>query len=494
MYQIQGEVTFTESGEMCCGPTSLSREPRDTEERRPIRRQSNATTDYRESPGQGDFEKRVQEMQRRFNDEKKTILNRENGEKAKLEEKVREAQEKLTSYRRQLEEEIANIKKEHKKEVDFLNDMLQKERADSGEKRGIHRNAMASKGSSPEFQSTHYLSEEMVNVAPTGGITTQEHEYRNKILTSKLEKEKSQFENEKKKFTDTIHTLRNEINNLRNEKRDCKVCYKQEIEKLRRIHEVEKVTLLRRSARDKDEEIGRINEDFKERLSTERKKSQTIIDDLRRKISSMERKAKDSEIHQANERLKLQEEKMAAEKRIIQTREDLKRALDRDYRKMLSDEKFKFDQTVKELTKQISDLQEQRKQIQEKLLNNELSAKLQSPKGNVMFQMEQEFLERASRERRTMEEKMRELEQEIGKLRREKSELRETMETEKRELEEDLEKLQEDTRRKVSKAREEMERRMETMAKTVMNSRVKSDQVTLRNLLFSPFHCFIRSL
>ena len=494
MYQIQGEVTFTESGEMCCGPTSLSREPRDTGEIRPIRRQSNATTDYKESPGQGDFEKRVQEMQRRFNDEKKTMLNRENREKAKLEEKVREAQEKLTSYRRQLEEEIANIKKEHKKEVDFLNDMLQKERADSGEKRGIHRNAMASKGSSPEFQSTHYLSEEMVNVAPTGGITTQEHEYRNKILTSKLEKEKSQFENEKKKFTDTIHALRNEINNLRNEKRDCKVCYKQEIEKLRRIHEVEKVTLLRRSARDKDEEIARINEDFKERLSTERKKSQTIIDDLRRKISSMERKAKDLEIHQANERLKLQEEKMAAEKRIIQTREDLKLALDRDYRKMLSDEKFKFDQTVKELTKQISDLQEQRKQIQEKLLNNELSAKLQSPKGNVMFQMEQEFLERASRERRTMEEKMRELQQEIGKLRREKSELRETMETEKRELEEDLEKLQEDTRRKVSKAREEMERRMETMAKTVMNSRVKSVQVTLRNLLFSPFHCFIRSL
>ena len=494
MYQIQGEVTFTESGEMCCGPTSLSREPRGTGEIRPIRRQSNATTDYRESPGQGDFEKRVQEMQRRFNDEKKTILNRANREKAKLEEKVREAQEKLTSYRRQLEEEIANIKKEHKKEVDFLNDMLQKERADSGEKQGIHRNAMASKGSSPEFQSTHYLSEEMVNVALTGGTTTQEHEYRNKILTSKLEKEKSQFENEKKKFTDTIHALRNEINNLRNEKRDCKDCYKQEIEKLRRIHEVEKVTLLRRSSRDKDEEIARTNEDFKERLSTERKKSQTIIDDLRRKISSMERKAKDSEIHQANERLKLQEEKMAAEKRIIQTREDLKLALDRDYRKMLSDEKFKFDQTVKELTKQISDLQEQRKQIQEKLLNNELSAKLQSPKGNVMFQMEQEFLERASRERRTMEEKMRELQQEIGKLRREKSELRETMETEKRELEEDLEKLQEDTRRKVSKAREEMERRMETMAKTVMNSRVKSVQVTLRNLLFSTFHCFIRSL
>ena len=494
MYQIQGEVTFTESGEMCCGPTSLSREPRDTGEIRPIRRQSNATTDYRESPGQGDFEKRVQEMQRRFNDEKRTILNRENREKAKLEEKVREAQEKLTSYRRQLEEEIANIKKEHKKEVDFLNDMLQKERTDSGEKRAIHRNAMASKGSLPEFQSTHYLSEEMVNIIPTGGITTQEHEYRNKILTSKLEKEKSQFENEKKKFTDTIHALRNAINNLRNEKRDCKDCYKQELEKLRRIHEVEKVTLLRRSARDKDEEIARINEDFKERLSTERKKSQTIIDDLRRKISSMERKAKDLEIHQANERLKLQEEKMAAEKRIIQTREDLKLALDRDYRKMLSDEKFKFDQTVKELTKQISDLQEQRKQIQEKLLNNELSAKLQSPKGNVMFQMEQGFLERASRERRTMEEKMRELQQEIGKLRREKSELRETMETEKRELEEDLEKLQEDTRRKVSKAREEMERRMETMAKTVMNSRVKSVQVSLRNLLFSPFHCFIRSL
>ena len=494
MYQIQGEVTFTESGEMRCGPTSVSREARDSGEIRQIRCQSNATTDYRESPGQGDFDKRVQEMQRRFNEEKKAILNRANREKAKLEEEVREAQEKLTSYRRQLEEEIADIKKKHKTEVDFLNDKLQKEGAGSDDTLGIHRNAMASKGSSPEFQSTHYFSEEMINAAPTSGITTLEHEYRNKILTSKLEKEKSQFEKEKKKFTDTIHALRNEINNLRNEKRDCKDCYKQEIDKLRRIHEVEKVTLLRRSTRDKEEEIAQVNEDFKERLSIERKKSQTIIDDLRRKISSMERKVKDLEIHQANQRLKLQEEKMAAEKRIIQTREDLKLALDRDYRKMLSDETFKFDQTVKELTKQISDLQEQRKQIQEKLLNNELSAKLQSPKGNVIFQMEQEFSERASRERRTMDEKMRELQQEIGKLRREKSELRETMQTEKRELEEDLEKLQEDTRRKVSKEREEMERRMETMAKTAINSRVKSVQVTLSKLLFSPFYCFIRSL
>ena len=487
MYQIQHKVNFTKSGEMSCEPTLLSSEPRDTGEMRPTRRQCNTTTDHRESPGQGDFDKRAQEMQRRFNDEKRDILNRANTEKAKLEEEVRETKEKLTSYRRLLEEEIADIKKKHRKEVDFLNDRLQKERAESDEKLRIHRNAMAREGSSPESQSTHYLSEEMVNVASNGGIVTQEQEYRNKILTSKLEKEKSQFENEKK-LTGTIHALRNEINILRNEKRDCKECYKQEIEKLRRIHEVEKVTLLRRSTRDKNEEIARIRENFEERLSTERKKLQTIIDDLRRKISSMERKVKDLETHQTKERLKLQEEKMAAEKRLIQTREDLKVALDRDYRKMLSDQKLKFDQTVKGLTKEISYLQEQRKQIQEKMVNNELSAKSlvnigQPSKGNVIFQMEQEFLERASRERRPMEEKIGELQQEISRLKREKSELKETMETEKRELEEDLEKLQEDTRRNVSKAREEMERRIETMTKTVMASRVKSVQVNLCNFL-----------
>ena len=292
-----------------------------------------------------------------------------------------------------------------------------------------------------------------------------------------------QLQNEKRKLMETIEALTKEVNALKCEKQRLKDCYKREVEKLTRIHEVEKNNFRERVARDKDDEISRMKKDYDGRLASERKRLQEIIDEFRRKMSLTEGKFKEMEIQHKNEKTRYLEEKRNAEKTLIQSQEELKMIMEREYRKMLNDEKQKFEQTVKALSRQISFLQDQRKEIQEKLLNNELLGDSsprteQLSRNRVVIQMEQEFYERVDREKRPMEEKIRELQQEINKLKREKSELKGTLENEKQELEDELEKIQLEMKRKLSKAREEMEKRTDVLGKHIMANTIKNALVS----------------
>ena len=448
---------------------------------------------YRGKETEGDSEHTIQEMRRKYNDEKNAILNRASKEKSELEDEVREGKEKLTRYRRKMDDELDDLKRKHRKEVDYLNEKLSKERAEYEEKLRTNRNIPNTKTGHLTRNSQYSLEEEKDG----RGEQSLKEELEKQIseITSKFEKEKSSLQNDKLKLMETIHALTREVNDLKCYKRESKNCYKQEIEKLSRIHEVEKITILQRACRDKEEESSRIKMDFEERLSLEGKKLQSIIDDLRRKVSVTERKVKDMEVQQKNEKVRWDEEKTATERILNQSREELKITLEHEYRKMLNGEKQKFEETVKALTTQISFLQNQRKEIQKKLVNNGLSGncKLNSDqlaRSRMVIEMEQEYLERSERERRPMEDKIKGLQREVSKLQREKTELKATLENEKQELEEDLERRHSDMRRKLSKAREEMERKTDAFSKNLVATKEKnvlvSKMVSLNT--FIPYH------
>lgn len=512
---------------------------------------------YNGQSREGEPETTIQEMERRFNEEKREILNRASREKAKLEDEVREAKEKLTSYRRLLEDEIDDLKRKHRKDQDFLSDKLFKERADFEERlrtaerngskamvgvsptqrnrydfdddtRMSRQNWLVEQGNQSGFdavvgtQKNQYSFNEESRMPRQGNVFQVEHGNQNasgnmadmsvpqrkqygtddnermrrrgqnfqgelRDQRSKFEEEKRelqhQMQSEKRKLMETIHALTKEVNALKCEKQQLKNCYKKEVEKLTRIHEVEKNNLRDRVARDKDDELSRIREDNEGRLASERKRLQGTIDEFRRKMSLTERKFKEMEMQHKSEKTRYLEEKRNAEKTLIQSQEELKMIMEREYRKTLNDEKQKFEQTVKALTKQISFLQDQRKEIQEKLLKNELSGNSsprteQLSRNRVVIQMEQEFFERVDREKRPMEEKIRELQQEINKLKRERTELKETLENEKQELEDELEKIQLEMKRKLSKAREEMEKRTDVIGKHMMANTIKNALVS----------------
>ena len=448
---------------------------------------------YREKATEGDSEQTIQEMRRKYNDEKNAILNRASKEKSELENEVREVKEKLTRYRRQMDDELDDLKRKHRKEVDYLNEKLSKERAEYDEKLRTNRNIPNTKTGHLTGNSQYSLEEQKDERGEKS--LKEELEKQVSVITSKFQKEKSSLQNDKRKLMETIHALTREVNDLKCYKRESKNCYKQEIEKLSRIHEVEKITILQRASRDKEEETSRIKMDFEERLSLEGKKLQSIIDDLRRKVSVTERKVKDMEVQQKNEKVRWDEEKAATERILNQSKEELKITLEREYRKMLNGEKQKFEETVKALTTQISFLQNQRKEIQKTLVNNEFSGncKLNSEqlaRSRMVIEMEQEYLERSERERRPMEDKIKGLQREVSKLQREKTELKATLENEKQELEEDLERMQSDMRRKLSKAREEMERKTDAFSKNLVATKEKnvlvSKMVSLNT--FIPYH------
>ena len=448
---------------------------------------------YRGKVTEGDSEHTIQKMRRKYNDEKNAILNRASKEKSELEDEVREVKEKLTRYRRQMDDEMDDLKRKHRKEVDYLNEKLSKERAEYDEKLRTNRNIPNTKTGHLTGNSQYSLEEQKDDRGEKS--LKEELEKQVSVITSKFQKEKSSLQNDKRKLMETIHTLTREVNDLKCYKRESKNCYKQEIEKLSRIHEVEKITILQRASRDKEEETSRIKMDFEERLSLEGKKLQSIIDDLRRKVSVTERKVKDMEVQQKNEKVRWDEEKAATERILNQSREELKITLEREYRKMLNGEKQKFEKTVKALTTQISFLQNQRKEIQKKLVNNEFSGncKLNSEqlaRSRMVIEMEQEYLERSERERRPMEDKIKGLQREVSKLQREKTELKATLENEKQELEEDLERMQNDMRRKLSKAREEMERKTDAFSKNLVATKDKNELVSKMVSLntFIPYH------
>ena len=448
---------------------------------------------YREKATEGDSEQTIQEMRRKYNDEKNAILNRASKEKSELEEEVREVKEKLTRYRRQMDDELDDLKRKHRKEVDYLNEKLSKERAEYDEKLRTNRNIPNTKTGHLTGNSQYSLEEQKDERGEKS--LKEELEKQVSVITSKFQKEKSSLQNDKRKLMETIHALTREVNDLKCYKRESKNCYKQEIEKLSRIHEVEKITILPRASRDKEEETSRIKMDFEERLSLEGKKLQSIIDDLRRKVSVTERKVKDMEVQQKNEKVRWDEEKAATERILNQSKEELKITLEREYRKMLNGEKQKFEETVKALTTQISFLQNQRKEIQKTLVNNEFSGncKLNSEqlaRSRMVIEMEQEYLERSERERRPMEDKIKGLQREVSKLQREKTELKATLENEKQELEEDLERMQNDMRRKLSKAREEMERKADAFSKNLVATKDKNELVSKMVSLntFIPYH------
>ena len=448
---------------------------------------------YREKATEGDSEQTIQEMRRKYNDEKNAILNRASKEKSELEDEVREVKEKLTRYRRQMDDELDDLKRKHRKEVDYLNEKLSKERAEYDEKLRTNRNIPNTKTGHLTGNSQYSLEEQKDERGEKS--LKEELEKQVSVITSKFQKEKSSLQNDKRKLMETIHTLTREVNDLKCYKRESKNCYKQEIEKLSRIHEVEKITILQRASRDKEEETSRIKMDFEERLSLEGKKLQSIIDDLRRKVSVTERKVKDMEVQQKNEKVRWDEEKAATERILNQSKEELKITLEREYRKMLNGEKQKFEETVKALTTQISFLQNQRKEIQKTLVNNEFSGncKLNSEqlaRSRMVIEMEQEYLERSERERRPMEDKIKGLQREVSKLQREKTELKAILENEKQELEEDLERMQNDMRRKLSKAREEMERKTDAFSKNLVATKDKNELVSKMVSLntFIPYH------
>ena len=109
------------------------------------------------------------------------------------------------------------------------------------------------------------------------------------------------------------------------------------------------------SFRIRREETSRIETDFLEKMSAEKRRMQVSVDDMRRKLSSSEQKVKEIEVQLDDEKHKFERERLEMEKNLIQSQQEVKLILEGEYRKKISDEKSKFERTLDALSKQVID-------------------------------------------------------------------------------------------------------------------------------------------
>ena len=430
-------------------------------------------------PRPGDnLSKLEMQMQSKNDQESNETLYHVTWEKRRLEDVVQETKRKLEECRRSFEDEIKDLKRKHRREQNYLNDKLIKERAEFEKTLRAERNASKTKFGIPAAQNMQNEQGQSSKMRRDIQELKDELKSQEAALKAGFEVEKQEvyrkIRDERKKVMETIQKLKQSNNALKCEKRELEKFYRKELEKLKRVHEVEKVRIQEKAVGDSAEEASRLNDEYQNKMTSERKKLQSSIDELRRKLSMAEKKMKDMEMEQKEEKERYEEEKRHIQSSLIHTNEELKVVYERDYRKRLSDERQKFEQTVESMTQQILLLQNQRKEIQGTLLNSDLMGKYkitsdQLSRRTVVLQLEEEFLERVSRERRPMEEKIKELQQEISKHKKERKELKATFEKEKQELEEEMENLKENMTRKLSKAREKIEQKTEALGSITSN-------------------------
>ena len=262
-------------------------------------------------------------------------------------------------------------------------------------------------------------------------------------------------------YSETIRKMTKEISSLKCERSAVRSVHKEQLKRQERTYEMEKIELREDLRRKHKEEVSRLRDEFDKKLALERKRLQSVIEELKRKVSSAERSAGELQRRLGDERQKFNNERLEIERTLLQSQEELKRVLEGDYRQRMNNEKQKFESTLQALSRQIGLLQEQRKQIQVKLVNSERSreTKTTANQEQMLYSLEQELLAKLSREKRPLEDQITWLQDEVSKLKREKTEIREKLERDKAELEEELERVRESMRTKLLRAREEMERR-----------------------------------
>ena len=258
-----------------------------------------------------------------------------------------------------------------------------------------------------------------------------------------------------------IHSLRKDIGVLKQEKdRALRVLNKE-----------------RRNAQDRDssnsESVTRVKSEYEEKISIEREKSQRTITELKRKHTVTESKVREIESKYRDEihtlEAKYEEQRIELESRVHQAEEEMRSRLHVEHQVRLKEEKEKYEETLRGLRREISALQEQRKQIQFKLKTTEMpkSQRTLPDRAFVTYnkdrysKLEYEHKARLAEEKKKLEDRIEDLQREVQELKREKTEIKSSYREEKAQREAEFQKEKERLGERYRRERDELRRKLE---------------------------------
>ena len=307
---------------------------------------------------------------------------------------------------------------------------------------------------------------------------------------------KKTHEEEKRALESAVQNLLKEVVKLKHQRKEMRMIHKKEKESLEEIYERDRVKLKEDWDRYKEDLLRKVQGEFDCKLENETTKLETRLEDMKREMQKSAQRAQELEailrgIPRENEQrvsdgdysqgivVKESEEQLKEIK-------SAKKKLEEEYEKKLKAEKRRFEDTLQALRREIGSLQEKRRLIQDKLYNHDPSVvdrhvmekSLANFKMEMLSKMEEEVSQKIVREKKPLEETIRELQDENEELKRQRWELRNQLRRERSKLEEQFEQEREKMERQFLKEKEELKNKLEVRIQREMTKRTLEEKVT----------------
>ena len=324
-------------------------------------------------------------------------------------------------------------------------------------------------------------------------------EDKNKLLEqndSEKEALKKMHEEEKKALESTIQNLLKEVVKLKQQRKEIRIIHKKEKETMEEIYERDRIKLKEDWEQYKRDLLSKLQEDFDNKLANETKKLETKLEDLKQELEKSEHRRKELEDRLKGNAIDSDQARAYDDDKGGKTEQDdeahsrelrsVKKTLEEEYDKKLKEEKRKFEETLQGLRREIGNLQEKRRLIQDRIYNqdpslvdrNLVEKSIANYKMEMLSKIDEEVTQKIAREKKPLEETIKEQQLEIDELKRQRWELRNQLRRERSKLEEEFEVERERMENQFLKEKEELKNKLETRLQREMTKRTMEEKVS----------------
>ena len=302
-------------------------------------------------------------------------------------------------------------------------------------------------------------------------------------------------EEEKKALESTIQNLLKEVVKLKQQRKEIRMIHKKEKETMEEMYERDRIKLKDDWEQYKRDLSDKLQKDFDNKLASEMTKFDTRLEETKQELSKSEQKRKELEDRLKENAIDSERARTFEEAKVDRIDKDdglhvselkaVKKSLEEEYDNKLKEEKRKFEETLQGLRREIGNLQEKRRLIQDKIYNqdptlldrNLIEKSIANYKAEILSKMEEEVTQKIVREKKPLEETIKEQQIEIDDLKRQRWELRNQIRRERSKLEEEFDLERERIENQFLREKEELKNKLDTRLQREMTKRAMEDKV-----------------
>lgn len=306
---------------------------------------------------------------------------------------------------------------------------------------------------------------------------------------------KKLHEDEKKALESTIQNLLKEVVRLKQQRKEIRMIHKKEKETMEEVYERDRITLKEDWEQYKRDLLEKLQEDFDKKLESETTKVGTRLEEMKQELGKSEQRRKELEERLKGNAIDSEHVRACGEAKGDKIDKDdevharelkaVKKSLEEEYDNKLKEEKRKFEETLQGLRREIGNLQEKRRLIQDKIYNqdptlvdrNLIEKSIANYKAEILSKMEEEVTQKIAREKKPLEETIKEQQIEIDDLKKQRWELRNQIRRERSKLEDEFDLERERMENQFLREKEELKNKLETRLQREMTKRVMEDKV-----------------